>query len=506
MADKPTPRPRKSVKGKPSVRSTQPEAKRANDPRSPEPAPRQPANQPADSPSPRKPVSQRRFAADTLKGASTKSLKGPASKVPMKIVSAVAAVAIVAVGIFGVTTLLAPADPCAPFSDKLAGIEEATDDNGIVHGTTASGINYTVHGRQQAGATEGVVSLAAVGDQLASENALTTADANAGTTGDGTYDFAPYYKETGSFIGQHDLKFINQETITNEANGWLPAGYPTFNGPDEMIDVLDQVGFNLVSFCSNHVYDIWTDGIEATHANFAKYPNILVAGSYASEEDRNTVHLIERNGITFAMLAYGYGENGYKNSELPNDYYVTMFDEDTAKADIARAKEVADVVIVYMHWGEEYNTQITDTQAEQAQFLADQNIDLVLGSHNHVTQPINIYTSESGKDVPVVFGMSDFISGYRLIDTIMSGVFTCDFMKGEDSVTIENMKWYPCIEWSDSKATTVRMIKDMTPEEINANTCVTDCDDDYAHIQEYYDSLDMDVEVVLTNEEEQDKA
>ena len=428
------------------------------------------------------------------------------SKAPRIIALAVAvlaALALAAAAIWGATKLLTPPNPTEPFSAKLAGATETVDDNGIVHGVSADSIAYTLRGRQVAGATEGVVTFAAVGDQIGSDEALEIADKYQGKKNDDAYDFTPFYQEVQPFLTNYDLKFINQETITNTSKGWAVNGWPTFNSPDSVIDAIDEVGFNLVSFCSNHVYDLWTDGIDSTHEVFASHPNLLVAGSYPTQEARDTVQLVERNGITFALLAYGYGSNGYDPSDMPDDYHLVLFDEDTAEADIARAHQVADVVIVYMHWGTEYDPTVTHTQDMQAQFLADQGVDLVLGSHNHVTQTIRMYDGPEGKTVPVVFGMSDFVSGYRLVDTIVSGIFTCDFVKGEDEVSIRNMRWYPCVEWSDGGDTYVRMIKDMTDEELNANTRPTDCKKQARYIRGYINDLQMEVPVIMTPEDEE---
>lgn len=433
------------------------------------------------------------------------------SALPLKLIGIIVAViAVLAILVFAVTSCFScisganapePEAPSAtePFSTKLAEATETTDDNGIIHGT-ANKVNYTLRDKGAAGLVEGKVSLAAVGDQLANDNALNIADGYKGKVGDGEYDFQPYYEdEIKPFLKDYDLKFINQETILHASKDWKAAGYPAFNSPANMVDTIDKVGFNLVSFCSNHIFDHWTDGLKASQKVFAKHPNLLMAGSYKSKKDRNTIQLIERNGITFALLAYGYGVNGYKNSDLPNSYYLTLFSKKTLKADVAKAKKVADVVIVYMHWGSEYTATPDATQKKYAQYLADLDVDLVLGSHAHITQPIKYYTGKNGNKTPVVFGMSDIISGYDKIDTILSGVFTCDFIKGEDSVTVENLKWYPCIEWSDGGKTYIRFIKDMTQEECDANKCVADCDDIYQYILDFEEELNNACEVVLSN-------
>ena len=241
----------------------------------------------------------------------------------------------------------------------------------------------------------------------------------------------------------------------------------------------------MVSFDSNHSYDAGTEGIEYSQKVWEKYPQIVLAGSYADQAARETVHMIESNGIRFAFLAYSYGDNTYTDvSKEPNNYYAVPFVKDDAAADIARAKKVADCIIVYMHWGDEYTAELNNDQKDWAQFLADQDVDLVIGSHAHNIQPVQYFTGASGNKIPVVFGLGDFVSGWTITDTILSGIFTCDFVPQENGrVSVENPQWHPTIEWSDGSGQTyVRMLENMTVDEINANTRTEDVPNSFAHL------------------------
>ncbi len=373
--------------------------------------------------------------------------------------------------------------PNGRFSNKLDGSTEVVDENGIVHGTTPSGINYTVHGRDSAAYQEGKVTLAAVGDQVVSDNALYLARANAGDSG---YNFSPFYQEIGPYLRQYDLRYINQETTCATSRGFSVRGYPIFNSPDSAIEAIAAEQFNLVNFNSNHAWDCGIDGIEATHEVFDRYPEIMVGGSYLTQQDRETVHMIERNGITFAFLSYCYGYNGYQPD---NDYYTCGFDEDLITADVQRAHEVADAVIVAMHWGDEYITRVSDFQAYWAGFLADLDVDLVLGSHAHIMQPVEYVTGPSGNTIPVVYGLSDIVSGWTLTDTILSGIVTCDFVPQENGeLALENLTWHPTIEWSDGGTVWVRMLENMSDEEIAANTRTEDVADDVPYLHDIINS------------------
>lgn len=386
-------------------------------------------------------------------------------------------------------------------SGKPAGASETVDEHGIVHGELPDGTRYTVHGRGQAAAQPGKVTLAAAGDQIGTDNSLPLADGYAGTRGDGTYDFTPFYQEVAPFIQSFDLRYINQETVmAGNEGGYSYSGYPSFNTPDAAAEAIANVGFNLVNFATNHTYDMGTYGIERSHEVWARYPELLVGGSYLTQEDRETVHMIERDGMTFAFLAYTYGDNNYVGegaANLPNAYYSCQFDKDAIAADVARAQKAADAVIVSMHWGTEYTTVPNEQQLDYAQFLADLDVDLVLGTHAHSMQPTHLYKGPSGKTIPVVFGLSDFVSGWTITDCILSGVFTCDFVRTPDGgVAVENPAWYPAIEWSDGGDVYVRLLKDMDEAATNANTRTEDVSGDYEYLRAFVEGTGMEVPII----------
>ena len=403
--------------------------------------------------------------------------------------------------------------------------EKTTDDNGIVHGTTAGGVNFTIvtadapaatdnasasssegkAGESQAAAADAAesssaaaastdkVSFAAVGDQIASDYALELADSYAGEAGDNKYDFKPFYQEVKPFLQKSALRYINQETpLIGGQENYAVSGYPNFISPEACAEAIADTGFNLVGFTSNHSYDAGTEGIEYSQKVWDKYPKIVVGGSYADKDARETVHMIESNGIRFAFLAYSYGDNAYDDvSKEPNNYYAVPFVKDDAAADIARAKQVADCIIVSMHWGDEYSAELNADQKDWAQWLADQDVDLVIGSHAHNIQPVQYFTGTGGNKLPVVFGLGDFVSGWTATDTILSGIFTCDFVRQDTGrVSVENPAWHPTIEWSDGTGQTyVRMLENMTADQINANTRTEDVPNSFKHIYDATNSI-----------------
>lgn len=384
------------------------------------------------------------------------------------------------------------------FPSKLEGATETVDAAGVVHGELPDGTRYTVHGRGQAALQEDRVTFVAAGDLIGTDNSMPIADRYAGSVGDGRYSFDPFFKEVAPFIQTFDLRYINQETVmAGNENGYAFSGYPLFNTPDAAAEAIANAGFNLVNFTTNHTYDMGTYGIERSHEVWARYPELIIGGSYLSQEARDTVQLIERNGMTFAFLAYTYGDNMYLDaSAMPNSYYTSVFDKETAAADIERAKKVADAVIVSMHWGSEYIVEPNEQQWDWARFLADQGVDLVVGTHAHIMQPTKYVTGETGATVPVVFGLSDFVSGWTLTDCILSGLFTCDFVRSDDgSVAVENLMWHPTIEWSDGGDVYVRRLSEMDDATIDANTRTEDVYNDSAYLREFIAAAGMDIPV-----------
>lgn len=442
----------------------------------------------------------RRRQAPSTRAAARAAYLPTQSRKPFPIWAIVAALAVIALLAFGIVHIIGSSDAGSSSASAAAARTETVDAHGIVHGTSIEGVNDLVYGRDLTTADGQAISFAAVGDVFATSMNFDILDAYAGEMGDGLYDFAPYYQAVEKTIKQYDLSFINQETpCAGNEDGFAYSGYPVFNTPDSSISALATAGFNIVNFNSNHSWDQWDYGIERTQRLFKQYPHIMLIGSYESQEDRDTVRIAERNGMKIAFLSYCFLDNMYgaDPDNFPNTYYSCPFDPDTMRAEIERAQSVADAVVVYMHWGTEYETEPDDQQLEYAQFLVDLDVDLVIGSHAHILQPIRYYTSPTGKQIPVVFGLSDFITGWTLTDTIFSGMFTCDFVKKDGNVTVENCAFHPAIEWQSAEGgdTYVRFLEDMTDAEIAENLRTEDVEDDVGYLHAFLADLQMEVPV-----------
>lgn len=310
---------------------------------------------------------------------------------------------------------------------------------------------------------ETTVSFVAVGDNLPEISIGTYGDANAGELGDGLYDYRPIYEPLKPYIEAADLAYISFETHAGgDAIG--PRGWPSFNTTSAMVDAVADTGFDLIASASNHCYDWGFDAL-AHSASLWAQKEVLFTGTAVDEESAATIRTIERNGIVFSMLNYTYGVNGYAESDIPA-YAVNYMHEDRIATDIAAAREISDVVIVAMHWGTENYTGADDTQLYYAQLIADSGADVVLGSHPHVIGPVRWIEGSSGNKTLVAFSLGNFLSCHEYPEQLneLGGMLSCDFVKNQEGVSIENVSWTPLVNHTDGTITQIYRLKDYTNE------------------------------------------
>ena len=272
------------------------------------------------------------------------------------------------------------------------------------------------------------MSLVAVGDCLI--HGAVYMDAKTGTD---SYDFSKMIELVGKEINKYDLKYYNQETIIGGKKLGL-SHYPRFNSPEEIGDNMVDLGFNLISLVNNHTLD--KDEVGILNSNeYWKTKNVITAGTYSSFEERNDIKVYEKNGIKYAFLAYTTTTNGLS---IPKgkEYLVNVYSDTQAKEDIDKIKTQVDVIIVSMHWGEEYVFEPTKEQKEIAQYLSSLGVNLIIGSHPHVIQPVSYVN-----DTLVIYSLGNFLSGQRPmgIDKIIGLMVGMDIVVKDNKVTFENI-------------------------------------------------------------------
>lgn len=288
-----------------------------------------------------------------------------------------------------------------------------------------------------------VVHFSGVGDNLIHQTIYEDADRLAGEMNDGLYDFLPMYADVKDLIDQSDLAFINQETILGGDDSGL-SGYPSFNSPQVLAQQLPTFGFNLINQATNHSLDRSQSGVLNCISYWKEQSDALMNGVYESQEDRDTIRVIEKNGIRFAFLAYTYGTNGI---EPYADYAISYFDEELIRQDVAKAKEISDVILASAHWGNENEFYPSAYQQDYAQLFADLGVDVVIGTHPHVIQPVEWVTGSEGNNTLVVYSLGNFIGGMLDMYNNLSGMIQFDFIQNQETkkITIENVLWTPLI-------------------------------------------------------------
>lgn len=275
------------------------------------------------------------------------------------------------------------------------------------------------------------LSMVMAGDALIHSNVYRDAQ-----NADGTFDFDKQLRFVKDYLSGFDLRYYNQETIIGGDNRGY-SGYPRFNTPSAFADTaVDHIGFNIVSLANNHAMDQGEAGI-LNSVNYWKGKNVVWNGQAENEETRNNYVMGEKNNITYAMLSYTEHTNGLP---LPSgkSYLVNVWDDDKVRSDIEALKGKVDVLIVAVHWGEEYTHTPTNSERQKAQFLADLGVDIVIGCHPHVVQPI-----EKIGNTIVYYSLGNFISN-QIEDYKRIGLFgTLDITKtvenGESTITIDNV-------------------------------------------------------------------
>lgn len=280
--------------------------------------------------------------------------------------------------------------------------------------------------------------LAAVGDIIVYSSMWRDAATENG------FDFLYMFEHVKQYFAEADVVFANQETMIGGESLGL-SDYPRFNSPFAIADALKEIGVSIVSIANNHTLDRGVQAVE----NGAAYWNELgipYTGAYPSEEDAKQIRTIEAGGIRFAFLAYTYGTNGIP---LPPDkpWIVNLLDEEKIKSDIASAKELADIVVVSYHFGNEYERMPNEAQKHWAQIAADSGAHIVLGHHPHVLQPLEWRQQPNGERTLVAYSLGNFLAAQEGIYKDLGGILLVEIEKtvtDEDtSITIHTPDFIP---------------------------------------------------------------
>ena len=253
------------------------------------------------------------------------------------------------------------------------------------------------------------VNLVFVGDAMQHAPQITAAEQP-----DGTYDYSPCFQYLVDDITWADLAVVNLET---PLGGKPYTGYPCFSAPDSYAMQLKNVGFDLFLTANNHCLDRRDKGLVRTYHTLDSL-GIAHIGTYPDqhERDRRIPYIVNIKGMNIAFLDYTYGTNGIP---IQGNVIVDFIDQQQIERDIATARERgAHAICVNLHWGIEYQLKPVASQRTLADWLVTQGVDLIIGGHPHVVEPMEMrYSEEYDKNVLLVYSLGNFISNQSDIDT-----------------------------------------------------------------------------------------
>ena len=317
---------------------------------------------------------------------------------------------------------------------------------------------------EEDGVTE--ITFTAVGDNLINEVLYgQAAERAAEKDGEKAYDFSLCYEKMAPFIQEHDVNWIDIETLMTDT--LEPSGYPTFSTPGDSGRALIDAGWNVFSLASNHTYDqgaygigeslaFWDTMKEEASAAQKEADDKAAADSaegicctglweYGTEYD---IPILTCKGKKLAFLTYTYGTNDIPTPDGAAGHVIYLDEEGLMAYQIQLAHEQADAVIVSLHWGEEYSHCQTEEQRELARRVADMGADLIIGGHPHVVQGAEMLTASDGRKVFCAYSLGNFICAQNSMpnpDAMIGLVLSCTFRFAEDGLTVEDPSLIPIL-------------------------------------------------------------
>lgn len=293
------------------------------------------------------------------------------------------------------------------------------------------------------------ISMAVIGDIMCHNSQYDDAFRN------GVYDFSYVFEDVKPYIESADIAIGNLETtFAGKEKGY--SSYPTFNTPEELAKDLKELGIDVLSTANNHSLDKGYSGIEST-IDYLDIEEISHMGTYKSIEKQNEILYKQVNGLKIAFLAFTYGTNGIAIPK-EKEYCINLIDKDLIKNQLELAKEGnPDIICVNMHWGIEYQEIFNEEQLDLENFLFENGVDIILGSHPHVLQPMEVkdFTMPDGthKNVFVIYSLGNFISGQDKKNTRNSIILIMNIVKegSTNKLKFESVEYIPIYTYTYPK-------------------------------------------------------
>ena len=274
-----------------------------------------------------------------------------------------------------------------------------------------------------------------------------------------TYDFSSIFKYITDKFENKTVAIGNLETTLTGKQPY--TGYPMFNSPEHLATDLKELGFDIMTTANNHALDSGYSGIVST-LDYLDQAGLSHTGTSRSQEEQNTILFKDLNGIKTAFLCFTYGTNG---NAIPKgkEYCINLIDKDSIKQKIDKAKsEGAEAIVASMHWGVEYQTKQNSEQEELADFLIKNDVNVILGCHPHVLEPLEMkkVTMEDGteKEGLVIYSMGNFFSAQVYPNTRDTIILNVQIRKNGETgkVTVDKATYTPVYDYDNGTSATDR--------------------------------------------------
>lgn len=331
------------------------------------------------------------------------------------------------------------------------------------------------------------ITLSAVGDVLIHSPVYEDARVSDG------FDFNPMFKHVKTYLDSSTVTIANQETMIGGEEMGL-SSYPSFNSPFEVGDALKENGVDIVTLANNHTLDRGEQAITNAIGHWQTI-DMLYEGAYQSQDDQEKIRVLEtEEGISIASLAYTYGTNGIPVPQ-GKEYLVNLIDREKMQEDIIEAKKVADVIVLSLHFGNEYEPYPNQSQKDLAKFAADLGVDVVIGHHPHVLQPIDWVEGEDGHQTLVAYSLGNFLSNQQKYNQRVGGIFGFSITKQmegeEEKIKVHSPTFVPTYVHFENDYTNFRVIPMFQLMDDQLNNAQEKYEETKQHVNQYINEVDF---------------
>lgn len=254
-----------------------------------------------------------------------------------------------------------------------------------------------------------------------------------------SYNYDDVFQYVKDEISEADIAIANFE-VTLAGSPY--SGYPTFSSPVPLAAACINAGIDVFATANNHAADRGNQGILST-INRLDSLGIPHTGTFSDPAAKDSLYpmVIEKNGFSMALLNYTYGTNGIT---VPPPVIVNILEKNAVSADIEKAKSKnPDAIILFLHWGTEYDTVPSKIQTDLADYFFSCGVDLIIGSHPHVLQRMEWTKSDSSlRDRIAVYSLGNYVSNQRTIRRDGGAMVRIELTKETDSLYVSDADYY----------------------------------------------------------------